>query len=217
MGLHTTNVAKAPEIHIVFLLVHTTGWQEIQPWMYWTRVISESAKKALMQKISVCISSRKPSWPHEVHGWTLTCHKPEQELFSKQEGQRTLPTHKQRQHRCSWHQCHTIDPGQDTAQSPGVVSASTKPLQFLHICTYCVKKMLNPRWNATNAPAVNIFRFFSLKNQKTSHLKTGEITQYGYTELYHSLIQCGKRRSTRSCQSLRDSPYWNHHRRETQL
>lgn len=44
--------------------------------------------------------------------------------------------------------------------------------------------MLNLLWNITNAPAVNVFRFCSLKDQETRHLNTVEIPQYGYTAAF---------------------------------
>lgn len=58
--------------------------------------------------------------------------------------------------------------------------ASTKPHQFLWVCISCVKKMLNPLRNVTNAPAANIFRFCSLtKIQSSEHRGNGTVWLHG--------------------------------------
>lgn len=210
-SLQTTNVAKTPRnSHFILITTYNrlTGNTALDTLNYNN---FRNCYKSINAK-NICISSSKSSWPCEVHGWNLTCHNPEEELFPRQ---RNSPNTQTKGHRCLWHQCHITDPG--PAESPGAVSASTKSHQFLCVDISCVKKMLNPLWNNTNAPAVNTFAFCSLQDQKRVIWAQWKCHSMATLSLYHSLIQHRKWNSSRSCQSLCDSPHWNHHRREAQL
>lgn len=160
-----------------------------------------------MQKIPVCFTSSKSSWPCEVYGWTLTCHNPEQGLFPRHRGQGSLPARIRNSPNTLAPVSHH-KPWPRNSRIPRC-SVSLHKTTLIPACPYFwCEKNVKSTLAYHKCSCSKHFQVLLAKGPKKQLPKHSENTTVWLHWAFNlSLIQHGKWSSTTGCQSLCDSRY----------